>query len=446
VQRERWRSRIGFIAATAGSAIGLGNIWRFPVVAARNGGGAFLLVYAAIVAFIGIPMLMAELVLGKHSRTNAVSSFGRVSGNHPWALAGFFPLITSMVILSYYSVISGWVLFYLWSSISGMLLAGTMGFAGFFTAVQANGPLNLLLHGCFMVLTAIIVSRGVGRGIERANKVMMPAIAGLLLILVVRTLTLPGAMQGVNWLLRLDVTHLSFGVVLDALGQAFFSLSLGIGAIVTYGSYLQQDADLIFGSSTVAVSDSIIALLAGLIVIPALFAFRSELPVGPGLAFVSLPAVFLSMPLPRLWATSFFLALAFAALSSSVSMLEVSVAYTMDAGGWTRVRGTVACGAAAFVLGVPSAASSSWLARYSLFGRNFLEGVDFAASNFLLPFTGLLTVLFVGWVWGGGKASREAIDGNHPSMRAVWRILIKFLAPLVIGYVLVGGLLLRQLR
>jgi len=430
------------VFAAVGSAVGLGNVWRFPTVVGRNGGGAFVLVYLLIIAVIGVPMLITESVLGKRSQRGVGSAFKQIIRGTRWQFGGTLSLAASLVILSFYSVIAGWILIYLVGSLSGGWVSGDVAqLESQFARVSAHPVLPVLAQAVFIAITAAVVAGGVRRGIERANLFIMPGIFVISAVLLVRSVSLPGATEGIRWFLLPDASKLSLRVVLEALGQVFFSFSLGMGAIVTYGSYLSRDENIPAGAAWIAAADLSVALVAGFIVIPSLFAFGIEPGTGPGLIFVSLPAVFSTLPASALWASLFFTMLSLAAISSAVSMLEVWVSFLVEEKRFARSAAALVGSAAVFLLGIPSALAQGVLSGFVIFGRNFLDLADYVSSNLLLPLSGLLTVLFVGWVWGARNAVRE-IETNHRFReRRAWMFLIRYVVPLAIAYVLITGLL-----
>ena len=441
--REHWGSSLGFVLASAGSAVGLGNIWRFPTVVAQNGGGAFVVVYLVVVLFIGLPAMMSEMVMGRATQRNVVGAFKALKPRSSWFLVGSIGGLAAFIILSYYSVIAGWGLYFLYLSVTGGLrgLAAPQ-LAQVFESFTGSPLGPLLLHFAFMVLTVLVVKTGVGRGIERYSKIMMPSIFAILLILLVRSLSLEGALEGVHWFLRPDFSGLDLQGVLIATGQAFFSFSLGMGALVTYGSYLTGRENIPESAAYVAFADVAVALLAGLVVIPAVFAFGFAPETGPGLIFVTIPAILNSLPLGSLFGAAFFLLLTFAALTSSVSLLEVVTAIFIDERGWSRTGAALVTGATAFLLGVPSAIGTGFIAGYARTGADFLGMMDFFASNVLLPVGGLLLALFVGWVWGA-KAAGIQLSVGAETFKGIstWAFLVRYAVPVVIGIVLVVGLI-----
>lgn len=440
--RDQWGSKIGFIMAAAGSAVGLGNLWKFPYVAGKNGGGAFVMVYFVMLFLVGFTLMLAELVLGRNTKLNAIGAYRKISKK--WAWVGGLGIATGFMILSYYSVIGGWVIKYLITAITGGLnVNDAVVLGGMFDTVVSSTGSAIFFHAVFMVATLAIVLGGVGGGIEKASKVMMPALFIIIILLAIRGCTLPGAIEGIKYLLVPDFSMLSMSVVLNALGQVFFSLSLGMGCMITYGSYLPDSENIPQSATIIPLLDTGVALLAGLATLPAVFAFGFEPAAGPGLMFVTLPAVFASMPMGMLFSTLFFILVLFAALSSSISLLEVCVSYAVDEYGLNRKAATWLLGIATFAVGVPSALSFGVLSDVKiLFGMNYFDLFDFMTSNVMLPLGGLLLCIFVGWVWGTDKAVDEATNGGILSfgLAPFWSFLVKFVGPVAITIVFINSI------
>jgi NSS family neurotransmitter:Na+ symporter len=430
-QRGYWGSGLGFVLAVVGSAIGLGNIWRFPTEAGQNGGGAFVLVYVIATFLIGVPVMLAELALGRKTQRNPVGAYRSLAPGSGWGLAGGLGVLTGLIILSYYSVVAGWTLKYIWVAVSGSLHGATPEAIGATFNGFIQDPVAVLIcHLLFMLLTIRIVMGGIQGGIERAAKILMPVLFGLLLLLVVRSLTLPGASEGLSFYLKPDFGKLDVVVILKAVSQAFFSLSLGMGAIITYGSYLSPKQDLVSSALYVSFFDFFIAFLAGLAIFPALFSVPGLSPdVGPGLIFVVLPNIFNAIPLGNFFGAAFFILLGIAALTSAISMLEVVVAFTIDEFGWSRRRAAIGAGSVIFLLGIPSALGNGAVVFFS-------GTLDFANQYFggmALVVGALLVSLFVGWKWGIGNAVEELERGRGTfRLGTVWGFLIRFVCPLAI--------------
>lgn len=440
---ERWGTRLGFILAAMGSAVGLGNVWRFPTTVAINGGGAFVIMYLGIILLIGVPLMIAEIALGRASQRNVVATFTTLGPRSRWWLAGAISMAASFIILSYYSVIAGWTLLY--------LLAGTLGavtgkdpeaLALVFSQLTANPFLSLFATALFLILTVAVVIRGIVGGIERANRWLMPGVVVLLTVLAVRTMFLPGALAGARWLLTPRPELITLRTGIEALGQVFFSFGIGMGAILTYGSYLPRTGNIPGSAVMISIADLGVAMLSALIIIPALFAFGVEPGVGAGLLFITLPSVFNFLPLAPVWNSLFFLMLAAAALSSSVAMLEVIVAYLVDGRKMERRRAAIGSGAAVLVAGIPSALAAGLLAPVRVRGFDLLEVADYVASNLLLPLAGLLTILFVGWVWGTRRARAEVeLGAPYALLLNSWTGLIRYVVPPVIAVIFLTGLM-----
>ncbi len=435
--RGEWRSTTGFVLAAAGSAIGLGNIWRFPYVAGQNGGAAFVILYLACVLVICLPYLFAELVLGRHTKKNPVGAILAVRGGKtPWAIVGGLGVLTGVVILSYYAVIAGWAFGYIFKS----AVAPNLPHSEF----TASAAIVVPLFGFFLLITMLVVTAGVEHGIEKWSKILMPVLLALMLLVIVRGLTLEGAGAGLAFYLSPDFSKVDGRVILSALGQAFFSLSLGMGAMITYGSYLPKNSNLRFSGASVAVADTGIALLAGFMIFPALFAMGKDPASGPTLIFEVLPDVFRDMPLGGLVAVIFFVLLSIAALTSTVSLLEVVVSYFVDEKSWSRRRSVWAIGTFTFLVGIPSALSQGavgTLSEMTFMGNpSFMYIMDFIWGNISLAVGALLLCLFVGWVWGIDRAGAELAQGSGMSAGAIrfWGFFIRIVCPIVIVIVLLN--------
>ncbi len=434
-ERGEWQSTVGFILAAAGSAIGLGNIWRFPYVAGTNGGAAFIVIYLVCVVLICLPYLFAELAMGRHTKKNPVGAVLAIKGKSPWSLVGGLGVLTGVCILSYYGVIAGWAFGYIFKS----FLAPAMSLGEF----SASRGIAVPLFALFLLFTVLVVVRGVEKGIEKSARVLMPMLLILMILLIARGLTLPGAMKGVEFLLKPDFSVVTVATVLAALGQAFFSLSLGMGAMITYGSYLPKTADLAASGTWVALFDTGIALLAGFMIFPALFALGGNPSSGPPLIFEVLPRVFEQMPLGAVIAAVFFILLSIAALTSTVSLLEVPVSYFVDERRWSRKKSVWVVGGLAFAIGLPAALepSSPALQSISFMGATgFLGVMDLIWGNFSLAVGAMLLCIFTGWVWGFRNAGDELRQGGimTAGLVTVWGVFVRFLCPIFIFLVLLS--------
>ncbi|MEE9259078.1 MAG: sodium-dependent transporter [Nitrospinaceae bacterium] len=433
--RGFWATRVGFILAASGSAVGLGNVWKFPYITGQNGGGAFVLIYLICILLIGLPIMLAEFTLGRKTNLNPVGAFQSLKPQSPWVGIGFMGVLAGFLILSFYSVVGGWTLAYVVKSLTHAVdhFATPQEAGQFFGAFIADPVEVLIYHALFMGLCIAIVIRGVESGIERACDILMPTLVLMLLGLMIRSLTLPGAMEGVKFYLYPDFSKISPSVILIALGQAFFSLSLGMGAMLTYGSYLSEKENMTSCAVYVVLFDTLIALLMGMVIFPAVFAMGLEPTEGPSLVFSVLPTVFSSMPFGTLVSVVFFILLAIAALTSGISLLEVVVAYFIDQRGWPRKKAVLVMGGVIFALGVPSGLSFGVLADAKLMGMTFFDHVDNVASNYLLPLGGMLMAIFVGWVWGP-KAATEEIEKHETEFHwaEIWTFLIRYITPVLV--------------
>lgn len=432
--REKWASKLGFMLAAMGSAVGLGNIWRFSYVAGESGGGAFLILYLFFVLVIGVPLLLTEVSIGRKAQSDVIGSFAKLSPGTPWFLSGFFGVLASFLILSFYSVVAGWSMYYLWKYITGDFFAAPEGgYEAAFGGFTAHAWQPLFWHALFMILTISIVYIGVKKGIEAANKIFMPTLAIILIGLAIYSVSLDGAMEGLKFLFQPDWSALSNpSVYLAAMGQAFFSLSLGMGAMLTYGSYLSKENKLPSATLGIGLMDTFFAIISGIVIFPAAFAFGISPGSGPPLVFITLPGIFEQMPVGGIVGLVFFFALTLASLSSSVSILEVPVAYFMRVFHWSRKMASILTGAIMFVLGlIVSLGFGIWSGFTPIGDRNIQGSMDFIASNMLLPLGGLTMALFVGWYFKKSTAL-DATDLTGNPIGNVWYGIIKYIAPVLI--------------
>jgi NSS family neurotransmitter:Na+ symporter len=427
--RGQWGSNIGFIMAAAGSAIGLGNIWRFPYIVGENGGGAFLIIYLFCVLLLGLPIMLAELTIGRYSRKNPVGAFESIRPRSPWKIVGFLGVITGVFILSYYSVIAGYALGYI-----GKTLAGNQ---ASYQSFSSNPLLAIPLFITFTVLTVLVVQDGIKNGIEKWSKILMPVLFILMIILIIRSVTLDGARKGLVFYLKPDFSRVTGHTVLAAMGQAFFSLSLGMGCMITYGSYLPTNSNLLINGGSVAIFDTLIALMAGLMIFPALFAAGMDPEAGPSLVFEVLPKIFLSMPGGSIVGASFFLLLSIAALTSTISLLEVATAYFVDEKRWLRKKAVWFIALIALLLGIPSALSQGivpWLKNLPLVHKSYLGLIDWIFGNIMLAVGAFFLAIFIAWVWKINNAISEIKKGcpNFKYIGPIFSILLKYFCPAVI--------------
>jgi SNF family Na+-dependent transporter len=521
VARGAWGSKLGFVLAAAGSAVGLGNIWKFPYITGENGGGIFVLIYLFCILLIGLPIMIAEIMLGRGTQRSPVGAFGKLSGpGSKWQFVGWLGILAGFIILSYYSVVAGWTLNYTLMSFcdfyhvekhlsftvsdpsaavfeskhvqaqgkAAVYLTDATGYSrllkrnrdysealmkpdennpqgrivftmnescriqgnnvvdikyripqdgevlkGIFDKVYTSPGINIFWHTIFMVFCMVIVSKGVSKGIEEWSRLLMPVLFVILGVLFVKSMFSGGFGKAWDFLFGFDFSRLKPSGVLEALGHAFFTLSLGMGALLTYGSYLKRDADLTVSAIQISILDTLVALMACLVIFPIVFAYNFPAQGGPGLVFKTMPVIFSQMEGGTFFGVLFFLLLAFAALTSAISLLEVVVSYCVDEVGMKRFKATMAMGGLTYVLGLFSALAGSgtllpdWL---SVYGRNFFDTMDFFASNWLLPFGGLLIAVYMGWFAPADWREKEFKEGSRfASMYGIWLFFIRFVAP-----------------
>jgi NSS family neurotransmitter:Na+ symporter len=427
-KREQWGSRLGFILATAGSAVGLGNIWRFPYMAGEYGGAAFVLIYLVAVLLIGFPLMATEIALGRKTQRNPVGAFSSLSPGTPWKLVGSLTVITAFFILSYYSVIGGWSLSYMSKSIF-VGLKPTTDYEALFVNHISNVWSPIIWHGVFMLLTIGIIASGVVKGIQKWSKILMPALFVLLIVLVLRAVTLEGASEGLAYYLKPDFSKITIETIQAAISQAFFSLSIGMGPLITYGSYLGKKENIADNVGWVAGMDTLVAFLAGFAIFPAVFAMGFKPNAGAGLAFITLPAVFAHIPLGSFFGFVFFVLLTIAALTSAISLLEAVVAWGIDQKGWNRKKASICIGFFVFLVGLPPTLGYSVLSNITFLDMDILDTYDFITNSIILPLTGLLTCVFAGYVW---KVQNVTDEINQPKGAITFGALYKFLILIII--------------
>ncbi len=442
-KRDSFGSRIGVVAAAAGSAIGLGNIWRFPYILGENGGGAFLLIYLAIVFSIGIPVMMSELVIGRRSQRNPVGAFRILAPGRPWYLVGMMGIVAAFMILAFYTAVAGWILEYLYQTITGGFRnQDSAGLTQMFEHFRRESFRPALWFAIFLLATSGIVWGGVRKGIEKSTKLLMPLLLVLLIMLCIKSLTLPGSGAGMKFLFKPDFSKITGTTVLMALGQAFFSLSIGMGTLITYGSYIPKDNNLASTAVQVSIVDLTVAVLAGVAIFPAVFAFGISPASGEALTFVVLPGIFQKMPGGMIFSFTFFFLLAIAALTSTVSVLEVIVAYFSEQLNISRRLAIIIATAAMFIVGSSAALSWGMMKGVTLFGLNIFDLFNYTTANILLPLGGLLIVAFLGWFFPD-RSIRDELS-NSGSLKIgyyrLFRIAVRFIAPVAIALVFLHGL------
>lgn len=437
-----WSSRMAFILAVTGSAVGLGNIWKFPYMAGQNGGGAFVLVYLVCVVVIGMPVMMSEILIGRRGRRNPVATMellGREEGSSVhWRVVGAMGVLAGILILSYYSMIAGWTLAYIGKSASSSFAgASATAVAAQFGEFVGDWKTVVFWHTIFMSLCVFVVARGVERGLEQAVRFMVPALLILMLVLLGYSISTGFFSHGVAFMFTADFDKLGWGGVLAALGQAFFTLSIGMGAIMAYGAYLPEETSITGSAAAVVTADTSIAILAGLAIFPLVFANGLDPAEGPGLVFQTLPLAFGQMPGGVFFSTIFFVLLAFAAWTSAIGLMEPGVAFIVEQYHRTRAQATIIVGGLIWFIGLGSALSFNVLKDTKFLAGTFFDNVDYLTSNIMLPLGGLLITIFAGWVMCRNSTSDEL--GGSGSLYSAWRILARFIAPIGILFVLINA-------
>lgn len=439
-KRENWGSRIGFLMAAAGSAVGLGNIWRFPYLAGENGGSAFIIIYLIFAIIIGISVMIAEFAVGRRSQLAAVGAYKSVDSR--WTFAGVLGVLSAFFIMGFYPVVGGWASAYVVKSFTG-LLSNPAGIEGAFVAFIENPILPLAWMLFFLLLNIVIVAKGIAGGIEKAGKILMPTLFLLLILIAIRSITLPGASAGLSFLFKPDFSKVSGETILAALGQAFFSLSLGMGCMMTYGSYLKKSENIPNNAFIVTIMDTGIAILAGIAIFPALFAFGLEPDTGPGLVFVVVPQIFAAMGgVGTIFSAVFFVALTVAALTSSVSLLEVVVAYFIDQREWSRKKAVYTTGAIMAFTGTLSSLSMGLMSGFKIFGVGVFDFFDILTDKIFLAIGGMLIAIFVGWFMNKEDLRDEITNSGKVEFGLFnsWYNLVKYIIPLAIAIVAFIGI------
>lgn len=443
-QREGFSSSIGVIAATLGSAVGLGNIWKFPYVTGQNGGAVFILIYLIAALLISLPVMVSELMIGRKTNANAVGAFKKLVPREPWFLVGVSGALSAFLIMAFYTDVAGWVFSYIFKAAVGTIHSTSPEqTSAVFQRLVSDVGEPLFWQILVLVVTGTIIMAGVAKGIERVTKMLMPVLFVLLLIVDIRSLTLPGASEGLRFLFEPDFSKISFSVVLAALGLAFFKLSVGMGTMTTYGSYIGKEEDLPRTALTVMLSDTLVSIMAGIAIFPAVFAFGFKPDAGPSLLFITIPMVFSAMPFGRLFMVLFFILVAIAATGAMLSLLEVPVAYLIEEHKLSRRVATLGTIIAVALVGLTATLSTSVLSNVLVFGKNMFDLYDFLTSNILLPVGGICFSLFVGWRWGYRRMFTEfSNDGRlkNEGLAKVYFFLVKYVAPIAITLVLLAGL------
>ncbi|WP_394582507.1 sodium-dependent transporter [Cytobacillus firmus] len=440
--REQWSSKFGFIMSSAGAAIGLGAIWKFPYVAGTSGGGAFLLMFIAFTILVGLPMLISEFIIGRGAQKEAVSAYYKLAPNSRWTITGKLGVIGCFLLLSFYSVVGGWVLIYTVLSIGGQIIKPGAAYPELFGMITSTPSWTLMGLAVFLLINIVVITFGIQNGIEAASKYMMPLLFIFFIVLVIRALTLDGAMEGVKFFLNPDFSKITGESALYALGQSFFALAVGFSCMVTYSSYLDKKVSIPSSAGSVVIMNIIISVLAGLAIFPVVFAFGFEPAEGPGLLFMVLPAVFSQIPLGEVFLAIFLLLFLFATLTSSFSMLEIIVSAFIENGKHSRKKISWISGIVMFAAGIPAALSFSLLGDFTIFGKNIFDATDYLVSNILLPLGCLLIALFITLRMDKGLVKEEFLVGSDISkaMYTAWSILMKVVVPVTIVVVFLSTL------
>lgn len=436
--RDQFASKIGFILAAAGSAIGLGAIWKFPYMAGTNGGSVFILLFILCTVVIGLPILIAEFMIGRRGQLDPINSFKTQAPGKPWYMVGWLGLIACGIILSFYSVVGGWILSYLFRAVSLKLTGQGLDFAALFNDIIANPVEVLIAQGAFMLLTLLIVQAGIKSGIEVASKWMMPLLFIFFILLFIRSVTLEGAMEGIKFMFVPDWSYLNAETLLLALGQAFFSLSVGVSAMITYSSYLAPKENIVSSAGNVAVMNIFISILAGLVIFPAVFALGYSPEQGPGLVFIMIPAVFEQLPMGGLFLIIFFILLLFATVTSAIALLEVVVSIGIGKKTAGRRRASWIFAALIFLLGIPSALSYGVMSDFTIMGKNFFDFADYITSSILMPIGALFISLFAGFHYSK-KISQQELNSS-PVIFNIWLMIVRYLAPVAILIILIRSI------
>lgn len=444
--RDGFTSKLGVIFATLGSAVGLGNIWKFPSMTGTNGGAAFIIVYILCTLLVSVPVMVTELMLGRHARANAFSTYEKLSPkkSQPWSLIGASGVLASYLILAFYTVVAGWVFSYVAKAVAGNLLSTDPAVTSkVFTDMVTSPWENLVWQWIVLAWISFVIILGVSKGIEGLTKRLMPALFVLLLIVCVRSLTLPGAMEGVRFLFNPDFSRITPGVILAAMGLAFFKLSVGMGTMTTYGSYYRDDQNIPSSALRVMFADLSISILAGLAIFPAVFAFGFKPDAGASLLFITLPAVFASMPFGQIFFILFTLLASMAATGAMLSLFEVPVSFLAERTKLSRTSATLLTAFSLVVFGATAALSNSVLVNVTIAGKTFFDLYDFISSNLLLPIGGFFLAVFAGWVWNRTLVYQSLSNNgllNNGKVIRVYHFIVRYIAPVLILLVLLNGL------
>lgn len=435
-KRLGFATRMGAIAATVGSAVGLGNIWRFPYQAGENGGGAYILVYLICVVLLGIPIMMSEFIIGSSTHKSMKGAVQQLTPGSPFKIFAYVGVLGALLICGYYCVVCGWVIEYLWASASGTLLGHSPEeYDTIFKTFVSSPDRCLLWTLLFLVLNFLVLSRGIKNGIERLSNVMMPLLFLLLIVFCVNSLLLPDSDDGMDFLFNIDFYELGWKGVVDAMGQAFMSLSLGVTCLITYSSYFKEDTRLMKDAVTISALDTLVAILAGIVIFPAVFSFDMQPNAGPDLIFNTLPTIFQQMPGGIVWAVAFFVLLFFASITSTISLSEIPVTFLIDEYKMSRGKAIAITAVLMTVIAVLSALSFSTLSDVKLFDKNIFDFLDYVGPNFFMLLGGLVTAIYVGWVLKKDVIHKQLTNGGKHKSRFVQPYIIfclRYIAPVAI--------------
>lgn len=445
-KRESFGSSFGALVALAGSAVGLGNLWRFPYLVGTNGGAAFIIIYLAFVLLLALPIMYSEFIIGRRSQSNVFGAYKVLAPKTKWCNVGFIYVLGSLAIISFYCVVGGWTITYFWKAVTfRFTMADTAVLGNMFNETVSSNTEPLVFMLIFLFATGLIVLAGIKDGIERYTKVMMPVLFIIVVIVAVRSITLPGSGAGLEFLFRPDFSKVTTDTIIAALGQAFFSLSIGCGTIMTYGSYVGKKESIVGISAETALTDTLFAIIAGLAIMPAVFAFGISPSEGPGLVFVTLPYIFAQIPFGAFLAILFFFMLFIAAITSSISQLEVIVSYLKEEFSMSRKAAILLSMTVIVTFGVLCSLSQGALADIKIFGNNFFDLFDKTSANIFLPVGGFFAVIFVGWKMKKEEVTDEITSGGTHKFSSFFLNFIyysiKYLAPVVVAVVLISGLI-----
>ena len=435
-KRTGFTTRLGAIAATVGSAVGLGNIWRFPYQAGENGGGAYILVYLICVILLGVPIMMSEFVIGRSTHKSMKGAVEELTPGSPFKIFAYVGVLGALLICGYYSVVCGWVVEYLWNSADGTLLGHTPDqYSDIFTTFVGTPQRCVLWTLLFLFLNFLVLSRGIKNGVERIANIMMPLLFVLLIVFCVNSLLLPGSLKGLDFLFNIKFEALGWKGVVDAMGQAFMSLSLGVTCLITYSSYFKDDSNLMKDAVTISALDTLVAILSGIVIFPAVFSFGLEPGAGPKLIFEILPTIFQQMPGGTIWAVLFFVLLFFASITSTISLSEIPITFMIDEYKISRGKALIITAVLMTAVAVVSALSFSTLSDFTIFGKNIFDFLDYVGPNFFMLLGGLVTAIYVGWILKKDVVHNQLTNGGTHRSRFVQPYIIfclRFIAPVAI--------------